>query len=138
VIGVPDEIKGTALVGFVVLKGAAPFPAPAEDGGAPFAIRSAGPFDKPFERFATAAGGERVSPGNLAAELTAHVARRLGKPLAPKLVLMVDALPKTRSGKIVRGAIARAFQEQPPGDLSSIENPEALEAIAAQARRQPA
>ncbi len=63
--------------------------------------------------------------------LIAHVAREIGKPLAPKNVFTVAALPKTRSGKIVRGAIARVFLGQPAGDLTSIENPAALDAIAA-------
>src|SRR5258705_11565216 len=69
VIGVPDEIKGTALMCFVVLKNDA----------------------------------ARVTEG----ELIAHIAHELGKPLAPKHVFVVIALPKTRSGKIVRGAITR-------------------------------
>ena len=92
VIGVPDEIKGTALVGFVLFK---PGMSTTED------------------------------------ELIAKVALLLGKPLAPREVHSVSALPKTRSGKIVRGAIARVFLGQPPGDLSSIDNPEAFDAIAA-------
>jgi acetyl-CoA synthetase len=64
-------------------------------------------------------------------ELVAQVALQLGKPLAPREVHPVPALPKTRSGKIVRGAITRVFLGQSPGDLASIDNPEAFEAIAA-------
>lgn len=90
-IGVPDEIKGTALVAFVVLKSGD---------------------DAPAE-----------------AELIGHVARQLGKPLAPRNVFVVHALPKTRSGKIVRAAITRAFLQQPVGDLTSVENPQAFEEI---------
>lgn len=100
VIGVPDEIKGTALVGFVVVK--------------------------------SRAGGAPALPSE--AELIAHVAEQLGKPLAPKHVFIVEALPKTRSGKIVRNAITRAFLGQAAGDLASIENPAALDAIAALAQ----
>ncbi|WP_414659940.1 AMP-binding protein [Horticoccus sp. 23ND18S-11] len=92
VIGIPDDIKGTALVCFVVLK---PTGAPPRE-----------------------------------AELIAHVALQLGKPLAPKNIFVVGALPKTRSGKIVRAAMARAFLQQPIGDLTSVENPQAFEAIA--------
>jgi len=112
VIGVPDEIKGTSIVGFVVLtSGTAAHSQPAESG-------------------APATPDER--------ELVAHVARQLGKPLAPKNVFVVAALPKTRSGKIVRAAIGRVFLGQPAGDLSSIDNPQALEAIAALAHSHPA
>jgi acetyl-CoA synthetase len=95
-IGVPDEIKGTALVCFVVLKSSA---------------------------------GD--TPALNEPELIAHIAHELGKPLAPKHVFVVAALPKTRSGKIVRATIRRAFVGEPVGDLSSIENPQALDAIAA-------
>jgi acetyl-CoA synthetase len=72
------------------------------------------------------------------AALIAHVAQQLGKPLAPKHVFTVAALPKTRSGKIVRGVMARVFLGQAAGDLESVENPQALEAIAAMAHGQPA
>jgi len=60
VIGVPDDVKGTALVGFVTFK-----------------------------------------PGRSATgdELVALVARRLGKPLAPREVHPLPAIPKTRSGR---------------------------------------
>ncbi len=92
VIGVPDDLKGTALVCFVVLK-----------------------------------------PGQAATEkdLIAQVAQQLGKPLAPKNAFVVPALPKTRSGKIVRAAMLRVFLGQPAGDITSIDNPGAFEAIAA-------
>jgi len=42
----------------------------------------------------------------------------------------VDALPKTRSAKIVRRAVKARALGADPGDLSSLENPEALEEIA--------
>jgi acetyl-CoA synthetase len=38
-------------------------------------------------------------------------------------------LPKTRSAKIMRRAIRARALGQEPGDLSSLENPDALEAI---------
>jgi acetyl-CoA synthetase len=107
VIGVPDDLKGTALVCFVVLKSSAGFqPANPEMAGETPALPSE-------------------------AELIAQVARQLGKPLAPKRVHAVVALPKTRSGKIVRAAITRVYLGQPAGDLTSIENPVAFDAIAA-------
>jgi len=62
-------------------------------------------------------------------ELIAHVAAQMGRPLAPKAVHVVAALPKTRSGKILRGTILRVFTGQPAGDLTCVDNPAALEAI---------
>jgi acetyl-CoA synthetase len=64
-------------------------------------------------------------------EISAAVADRLGKAFAPGRVLFVEALPKTRSAKIVRRAVRATALGSDPGDLSSLENPEALEAIAA-------
>jgi acetyl-CoA synthetase len=64
-------------------------------------------------------------------EIAAHVAAELGKAFKPDRVFVVDALPKTRSAKIVRRAVRATALGTDPGDLSSLENPEALEAIAA-------
>jgi acetyl-CoA synthetase len=41
----------------------------------------------------------------------------------------VSALPKTRSAKIVRRAVRARALGRDPGDLSSLENPDALEEI---------
>jgi acetyl-CoA synthetase len=46
----------------------------------------------------------------------------------------VGALPKTRSAKIVRRAVRATALGVDPGDLSSLENPEALDEIAAAVR----
>lgn len=66
----------------------------------------------------------------LRAALSDAVVRHLGRSLRPKAVRFVDALPKTRSAKIVRGAIRRRWLGEPDGDLASVENPAALDAIA--------
>ncbi len=66
----------------------------------------------------------------LRAELSDAVVAHLGKSLRPKAVRFVDALPKTRSAKIVRGTIRRRYLGEDVGDLASVENPEALDAIA--------
>jgi acetyl-CoA synthetase len=73
-----------------------------------------------------------VEPGDdLRKELIRQVGEELGKPFRPKEVRFVDAFPKTQSGKIIRRAIEAAHRGEDPGDLSSMENPEALEAIKA-------
>jgi acetyl-CoA synthetase len=67
----------------------------------------------------------------LADELKSVVARHLGKAFRPDRIVFVDELPKTRSAKILRRAVRAAVQGQDPGDLSSLENPSALEKIRA-------
>ena len=75
------------------------------------------------------------SPGHepteeLAAEVAERAATELGKAFRPDRVVFVPALPKTRSAKIVRRAVRAKALGKDPGDLSSVENPEALEDIA--------
>jgi acetyl-CoA synthetase len=65
----------------------------------------------------------------LALELTDVVTEHLGKSFKPSRVIFVEELPKTRSAKIVRRALRAAAAGQDPGDLSSLENPGALDAI---------
>ena len=93
-IGVPHEIKGEAIVCFVVLK-------PGHVGG-----------------------------DTLRNELRDAVVERLGKIDRPEAVYFVSDLPKTRSAKIVRRLIrAVHLGETELGDLTSLQNPEALDAI---------
>jgi acetyl-CoA synthetase len=70
---------------------------------------------------------------DLAEELRAEVARHLGKAFTPERIVFVDELPKTRSAKILRRAIRATVLGQDPGDLSSLENPSAIEKIRAEA-----
>jgi acetyl-CoA synthetase len=74
-----------------------------------------------------------LAPGRSASaqEVTDLVSADLGKPFAPDRVVFVPALPKTRSAKIVRRAVRATALGTDPGDLSSVENPEALRAISA-------
>jgi acetyl-CoA synthetase len=66
----------------------------------------------------------------LAAEVAETAAAELGRAFKPDRVVFVSALPKTRSAKIVRRAVRAKALGKDPGDLSSVENPEALEDIA--------
>ena len=93
-IGVPDSIKGEALVCFCVLK--------------------------------KGANGDVT----LAAELKQNVARDLGKALAPRDVLFVGDIPKTRNAKVMRRVARAAYLGEKPGDTSALENPASLEQIA--------
>jgi acetyl-CoA synthetase len=92
-IGVPDEIKGEAVVAFAVLQ----------------------PEVEPSE--------------GLRSELVALVTKEMGKPLAPKAVLFVGDIPKTRNAKVMRRVIRAAYMGEPPGDLSALVNPEVVDEI---------
>ena len=92
-VGVPDEMKGQALVCFCVLKPGT-------------------------------SGSEALSE-----ELKTMVATRLGKPLRPKSVEFVADIPKTRNAKVMRRVIRAAYLGESPGDLSSLENPRAVDEI---------
>lgn len=94
VIGVPDEIKGTAMVGFCVLT-----------------------------------TGAEATP-TLESDLKALVAKDMGKPLAPSKIHFVSSIPKTRNAKVMRRVIRASYLGENPGDLSSLENPGAVEEIA--------
>ncbi|MCS7032911.1 MAG: AMP-binding protein [Phycisphaerae bacterium] len=69
------------------------------------------------------------APGRLADELRERIVHEQGKPLAPREIHFVADLPRTRNAKVMRRVIRAAFLGQDPGDLSSLENPAAVEHI---------
>jgi propionyl-CoA synthetase len=64
-------------------------------------------------------------------EVMATVDRLLGAIARPGRVHFVTALPKTRSGKLLRRSIQALAEGRDPGDLTTIEDPGALEQIKA-------
>jgi acetyl-CoA synthetase len=62
-------------------------------------------------------------------ELRSLVADHLGKAFRPSRVVLVPELPRTRSAKILRRAIRATVTGSDAGDLSSLENPGALDEI---------
>ncbi len=66
---------------------------------------------------------------SLRAEIAGAVVRDLGKALKPDQVLIVPALPKTRSGKVMRRVVRAAFLGLDPGDLSALDDATIIEAI---------
>ena len=114
-VGVPDETKGQALVCFCTLT-----PSPPGRGW------PAGPGE-----------GGKEDLQSLEKALSSLVARELGKPLTPKAIVFVEDLPRTRNGKIMRRVARAAWLGQAPGDLSALENPEAVEKIAALGKPAP-
>ncbi|MDD9955063.1 MAG: acetate--CoA ligase [Anaerolineaceae bacterium] len=55
-------------------------------------------------------------------DLRAHVRREVGPIAVPSQIVFVDALPKTRSGKIMRRVLKARVQGLPEGDLSTLED----------------
>jgi propionyl-CoA synthetase len=64
-------------------------------------------------------------------EVMKVVDQQLGAVARPARVHFVTALPKTRSGKLLRRSIRALCEGQDPGDLTTIEDPSALEQIKA-------
>ncbi|WP_035882297.1 propionate--CoA ligase [Cupriavidus metallidurans] len=62
-------------------------------------------------------------------ELMKTVEQQLGAVARPARVFFVNALPKTRSGKLLRRAIQAVAEGRDPGDLTTIEDPTALEQV---------
>jgi propionyl-CoA synthetase len=65
----------------------------------------------------------------LEGEVMKLVDGQLGAVARPARVLFVTALPKTRSGKLLRRAIQAVCEQRDPGDLTTIEDPTALQQI---------
>ncbi len=63
---------------------------------------------------------------NLEAELMKTVDSQLGAVARPARVYIVTALPKTRSGKIVRRALQAVAEGRDPGDISTMEDQSVL------------
>ena len=75
-----------------------------------------------------------ATPGMAAAmrkEVMDTVDRELGAIARPGAVHFVSLLPKTRSGKLLRRSIQALAEGRDPGDLTTIEDPAALEQIQA-------
>jgi acetyl-CoA synthetase len=129
VIGVPDEVKGTAMVAFVVL-GSADTPVRMSVAST---RTSAGALESSIGNDGLAGGtgdADKSVRAPLEAELKALVAKDMGKPLAPSKIHFVSALPKTRNAKVMRRVIRSAYLGEDPGDLSALENPIAVDEIA--------
>ena len=75
--------------------------------------------------------GANLAPAALAAELVALVRRQVGAFANFKRAVMVPRLPKTRSGKILRGTIRKLADGETVDPPSTIEDPAALDEVAA-------
>jgi acetyl-CoA synthetase len=71
----------------------------------------------------------RVDDTPLANAVSDAVVAAFGKPFRPAHIAFVDDLPRTRSAKVVRRAVKARAAGTDLGDLSTLENPSALDAI---------
>lgn len=62
-------------------------------------------------------------------EVIAKVQELLGAVAKPTRVHFVNALPKTRSGKLLRRSIQALAEGRDPGDLSTLDDPNSLEEV---------
>jgi propionyl-CoA synthetase len=65
----------------------------------------------------------------LEGDIMKTVDTQLGALARPSRVFFVNALPKTRSGKLLRRAIQAICERRDPGDLTTIEDPAALQGL---------
>ena len=64
-----------------------------------------------------------VSPDQeLAGDIRKHISQHLSPIAKPDDITFVDALPKTRSGKIMRRVLKARAQGLPEGDLSTLDD----------------
>lgn len=62
-------------------------------------------------------------------EMMQRVTNSLGALARPAHIHIVNALPKTRSGKLLRRSLQALAEERDPGDLSTLDDPGALDEI---------
>ena len=65
----------------------------------------------------------------LEGEIMKTVDNQLGALARPARVFFVTLLPKTRSGKMLRRAIQAVCEQRDPGDLTTMDDPAALQQI---------
>ena len=78
--------------------------------------------------FATLKSGEGDST-ETAAQMMRTVTEQLGAVARPSRVYVVNALPKTRSGKLLRRSLQALAEHRDPGDLSTLDDPNALDEV---------
>ncbi|QDE38657.1 propionate--CoA ligase [Luteibacter pinisoli] len=79
--------------------------------------------------FATLKQGVTDHPADVAQAMERRVVELLGALARPGCIYVVPALPKTRSGKLLRRALQALMQDTDPGDLSTLDDPNALDEI---------
>lgn len=87
--------------------------------------------------FATLKQASAESGAQAASGMLQRVCDQLGGVARPARVYVVNALPKTRSGKLLRRSLQALAERRDPGDLSTLDDPGALEEIRRALERGP-
>ena len=87
--------------------------------------------------FATLKQDAGDGTGALAQAMQQRVVDQLGGVAKPSRVYVVNALPKTRSGKLLRRSLQALAEQRDPGDLSTLDDPGALDDIRRALERGP-
>jgi acetyl-CoA synthetase len=74
----------------------------------------------------------------LRVELREHVGKEIGPIAKPDDIRFAEALPKTRSGKIMRRLLRDVAEHRPLGDTTTLADPTVVAEIADRATEQPA
>ena len=102
VVGASDETTGQAVVAFVILR-----------------QEYVSQVDEPGEG------------ADVAATLRAHVTSQIGPIAKPRTILVVQELPKTRSGKIMRRLLRDVAEHRPVGDVTTLADSSVMDLISA-------
>jgi acetyl-CoA synthetase len=76
-------------------------------------------------------GVEHASGDELITQLRNHVAKEIGAIAKPRQILVVNELPKTRSGKIMRRLLKDVAEDRVVGDATTLADPNVMKLISA-------
>jgi propionyl-CoA synthetase len=83
----------------------------------------------PFGFVCVKAQAAALEPATVVAELVALVRERIGPVAAFKQAILVPRLPKTRSGKVLRGVMRKILNDEPWEVPPTIDDPAILSEI---------
>ena len=75
-------------------------------------------------------GIEHANGDDLVKELRAHVTKEIGAIARPRQIMVVNELPKTRSGKIMRRLLKDVAENRAVGDATTLADPNVMKLIA--------
>jgi acetyl-CoA synthetase len=75
-------------------------------------------------------GIEHANGDALVKELRDHVAKEIGPIAKPRQIMVVNELPKTRSGKIMRRLLKDVAENRAVGDATTLADPNVMKLIA--------
>jgi acetyl-CoA synthetase len=78
--------------------------------------------------FVTLKEGVKASTA-IEGELVQTVVKAIGPTARPEKIILTEALPKTRSGKIMRRILKSLVKREPVGDTTTLMNPETVEEL---------